>query len=91
MNQLFLIIEEEFDIIDESKDERHEFSVDIGVRVRHDSTARHGLNDSLQAKLRFRGRVRVRQGLNEMRGVVALGGDTIRRVGAGRQLSLSHS
>lgn len=84
MNQLFLIIEEEFNIIDESKDERREFGVDIGVRVRHDSTARHGLNDCLQAKLHFRGRVCVRQGLNEMRGVGALGGDAVWGVGAGR-------
>ena len=91
MNQLFLVIEKEFDIIDESKDERGEFDMSIGVGTRHNLTSRHGLNDGLQTEFRFRGRVCVRQRLNEMRGVVALGGNTIGGVGAGRQPSLSYS
>ena len=91
MNQLFLVIEKEFHIIDESNDERGEFDVNIGVGGRYNLTSRHGLNDRMQAKFCFSDRVGVRKGLNEMRRVVALGGDTIRGVGTGRQLSLSHS
>ena len=91
VNQLFFVIEQKFNIIDEPKDERGEFDVNIGVGTRHNLTSRHGLNDGLQAEFRFRGRICVHQGLNKLRGVLTLAGDTIGGVGAGRQPSLSHS
>ena len=72
MDEFLVLDKKKFDVVNESEDERREFSMDVAVRVCHNSTAWHGPNDRQQAKLRVSDRVCIRQWFHKMGGIRAL-------------------
>jgi len=83
MEGLGLVVEQKFDIVDETQQQAGEFVVQVGLVFHDELRAWQGTDDFLQRLLGFNPRLAIANGRDGMARILSLGRDAVGTGGAG--------